>query len=191
MIQTILLILIVFISSQNADAFERYNKVSKFDKYFSKYTKRYFGPGMDWKLFKAQAVAESQLKADAKSSVGAKGIMQIMPKTFDEIRRKNPTIKGTSEQPRWCIAAGIWYDKSIWDMWKVKRPLQDRIDFMMGSYNAGKGHIIKAQKKAQNMGIDPNRWSSIEKTLPDITGTHSKETIGYVRKIKTIQGVLK
>ncbi len=183
--------MLVFLIAGNAHSFERYNRVSKFDNYFSKYSKRFFGPGIDWKIFKAQAVAESRLRANAKSYVGAKGVMQIMPKTFEEIQRKNPAIKGTREQPRWNIAAGIWYDKSIWNIFKAKRPLQDRIDFMMGSYNAGKGNVIKAQKKAIKMGLDPNLWSSIEKTLPEITGRHSNETIGYVGKIKIIKEVLK
>ncbi len=180
----------VMILFGDASAFERYNRVSKFDLYFSKYTKRFFGPGMDWKLFKAQAVAESRLKENAKSHVGARGVMQIMPRTFDEITKKNPTIKGTSDQPRWNIAAGIWYDKSIWKLWKAERPYQDRVDFTMGSYNAGKGNIIKAQKIAKSKGLDPNRWMSIETTLPLVTGKHSKETIGYVKKIKTIHEVL-
>ncbi len=184
-------LMFMFASVESAFSFERYNRVSKFDNYFSKYSKRFFGPGMDWQIFKAQAVAESRLKANAKSHVGAKGVMQIMPKTFDEILRKNPTIKGTREQPRWNIAAGIWYDRSIWNLWQAERPFQDRVDFTMGAYNAGKGNIIKAQKKAVKMGLDPNRWNSIEKTLPLITGKHSRETIGYVEKIKTIKGVLK
>ena len=41
------------------------------------------------------------------AQVGAVGLMQIMPKTFEEIRHKNPSIKGTRDQPRWSIAAGI------------------------------------------------------------------------------------
>lgn len=171
-------------------AFERYNHVVKFDPYFSKYTKRYFGPGFDWKQFKAQAVAESRLKADARSHVGAKGVMQIMPQTFDEILKKNPTIKGSLEQPRWNIAAGIWYDKSIWDIFKADRPLQDRFDFMFGSFNAGKGNILKAQRLAKKKGLNPNLWESIEQTLPGVTGRNSRETLGYVNKIKTIQGAL-
>lgn len=190
-IKIYLILFLGFLTLSDASAFERYNRVSKFDMYFSKYSKRFFGPGMDWRTFKAQAVAESRLRANAKSHVGAKGIMQIMPKTFDEIVRKAPSIKGTSEQPRWNIAAGIWYDKSLWALWKAERPFQDRIDFMMGSYNAGKGNILKAQRKAEKMGLNPNLWVSIEKTLPMVTGKHSKETIGYVEKIKTIKEVLK
>ncbi len=95
------LVIFLFLIPITAHAFERYNRVVKYDKYFSKYSKRYFGPGFDWHYFKAQAVAESSLQADARSRVGAEGVMQIMPRTFEEITRKNPGIKGTREQPRW------------------------------------------------------------------------------------------
>ncbi len=180
----------MFIFSVNTYGFERYNNVNKYDIYFSKYSKRYFGPGFDWKLFKAQAIAESRLKANARSYVGAKGVMQIMPRTFKEIKKRNPNIKGGTTQPRWNIAAGIWYDRTIWKLWKDERSYQDRIDFMLASYNAGKGNIIKAQKIAKKKKLNPNTWRSIEKTLPKVTGHHSKETIGYVKKIKIIKGVL-
>ena len=83
--------------------FERYNRVTKYDGYFKKYTKHFFGPEFDWRYFKSQAIAESNLNSDAKSHVGAKGIMQIMPKTFEEIKYKNASIKGSSLQPKWNI----------------------------------------------------------------------------------------
>lgn len=185
-------ILLVFvINPSEVRAFERYNNVVKYDKYFVKYTKRYFGPAFDWRHFKAQAVAESRLKKAAKSRVGALGIMQIMPKTFKEIAHKNPSIKGTRAQPRWNIAAGIYYDRQIWNTWQAERPFQDRLNFMFGSYNAGKGNIIKAQKVAEQKGLNPNLWQSIEPSLPAITGKNSHETIGYVKKINQIKGVLR
>ena len=37
-------------------AYARYNRVTKFDHYFSKYSKRYFGVAFDWRHFKAQAI---------------------------------------------------------------------------------------------------------------------------------------
>lgn len=185
----IIFCLTIFLS--NGFCFERYNNVKKFDPYFSKYSKRFFGPGFDWKYFKAQAVAESRLKPDAKSHVGARGIMQIMPKTFNEIKYKNPSIKGSDQHPMWNIAAGIYYDRTIWNLWQEPRPFQDRLNFMFGSYNAGKGNILKAQKIAKKNGLHPNYWSSIEKTLPHVTGKHSRETIGYVKKINRIEEVLK
>lgn len=188
----ILIILILFLSCPIPSfGYERYNRVAKYDSYFKKYSKHYFGPGFDWRYFKSQAIAESNLDSDAKSHVGAKGIMQIMPKTFKEIKYKHPSIKGSTLQPKWNIAAGIYYDRNIWKLWKEKRPFKDRLAFMFGSYNAGKGNILKTQKLAKSKGLDPNRWSSIEKNLIHVTGKHSKETIGYVDKINKVKGVLK
>jgi membrane-bound lytic murein transglycosylase MltF len=172
-------------------AFDRYNHVVKYDTYFSKYTKRFFGPGFDWRHFKAQAVAESRLKSDVRSHVGAEGIMQIMPRTFQEIKYKYPSVKGTIKQPRWNIAAGIYYDRMIWRTWESERSFQDRLDFTFGAYNAGKGNIIKAQRIAKSGRINPNIWSSIEQSLPKVTGRRSRETIHYVKKIKTIKEVLR
>jgi membrane-bound lytic murein transglycosylase F len=171
--------------------FERYNRVVKYDKYFKKYSKRFFGVGFRWQFFKAQAVAESHLKPDARSAVGAAGIMQIMPRTYEEIRHKNPYIRGNRLQPRWNIAAGIYYDRTLWNIWKAERPFLDRVRFMFGSYNAGKGNILKAQKAAESRGLNPNVWLSIQSSLPDVTGNRSKETIKYVEKIERVKEVLK
>ena len=147
-ISTVLLI-VLLCSPVALLGFERYNNVTQYDSYFKKYTKHYFGPGFDWRYFKSQAIAESNLDSEAKSHVGAKGIMQIMPKTFEEIKYKNLLIKGSAQQPKWNIAAGIYYDRAIWKLWKAKRPFDDRIAFMFGSYNAGKGNILKAQRLAK------------------------------------------
>ena len=184
-------IFILLIIPLQANAYESFNKIVKYDRYFSKYSKRYFGPGFDWRYFKAQAIAESRLKANAKSHVGARGIMQIMPRTFKDIARKNPNVQGGITRPRWNIAAGICYDRMLWKEWKAKRPLQDRINFMFASYNAGKGNIIKAQRIAGKQSLNENLWKSIEQTLPKVTGENSGETIGYIKKIKKIKEVLK
>lgn len=187
---TFLFVTMILLSLDPVYAFDRYNQVTKYDKYFSKYSKRYFGPNFDWHHFKAQAIAESRLKAAATSRVGAVGVMQIMPKTFEEIVHKHPMIKGTREQPRWNIAAGIYYDRKLWKLWKAERSFQDRLDFMLGSYNAGRGNILRAQKIAEKQGLNPNLWKSIEPVLSEITGKRSKETIDYIRKITMIKGVL-
>jgi len=173
-----------------AEEFARYNQVKQYDKHFSKYSKRSFGPAFDWRYFKAQAVAESGLRTDARSRVGAVGLMQIMPTTYREIVKRNRHIRGSGKEPKWSIAAGIDYNRSIWLLFKEKRPFQDRLDFMFGAYNAGKGNIFQAQRRAKKRGLDPNRWRTMESTLPSVTGGHSKETIGYVDKIKKVKRVL-
>ena len=40
---------------------------STYDEIFRKYSKQYFGVGFDWKVFKAQAMTESNLNPEAKS----------------------------------------------------------------------------------------------------------------------------
>lgn len=184
----LIFILLIFIipTTVLAGDFSRYREVNQYDLYFHKYSKRYFGPAFNWLHFKAQAVAESNLNEDAKSAVGAEGLMQIMPRTYEEILRRNKTIKGSVYQPKWNIASGIWYNRDIWNRWSPKRTFQDKLDFMFSSYNAGRGHIINAQKKCNGQKYDPNSWECIEANLVKITGHHSEETIGYVHRIRDI-----
>ena len=174
-----------------ADDFSKYKHHKKYDQHFRKYSKRFFGAGFDWHYFKAQAVAESNLNPQAKSWVGAQGIMQIMPKTFDEIKAKSKLIEGNASEPRWNIAAGIWYNKQQFDFWQKGRMLRERLKFMYGSYNAGRGNLLKAQRKAIEAGLNPRIWQSIEQALPKVTGKHSEETINYVDKIFNIKEDLK
>lgn len=171
--------------------YAHFNEFTKFDGYFSKYSKRYFGAAFDWRYFKAQAIAESHLKEDARSAAGAVGIMQVMPRTFEEIRQKNPNIRGGLNQPRWNIAAGISYDRQHYLVWNAPRPLADKLKFMFGSYNAGRRNILNAQRLALADGLDENAWSSIETQLPAVTGAHNIETRNYITRIFEIKPVLK
>ena len=170
--------------------YARFNEFKQFDGYFSKYSKRYFGAAFDWRYFKAQAIAESQLQKDARSGAGAVGVMQVMPRTFDEIRQKNPNIRGPLEQPRWNIAAGISYDRQHYVVWRAPRPLVDKLKFMFGSYNAGRRNILNAQRLALADGLDENAWSSIETQLPAVTGAHNIETRNYITRIFEIKPIL-
>jgi membrane-bound lytic murein transglycosylase F len=42
----------------------------------------------------------------------------------------------------------------------------DRMLIALASYNVGPRHIRSAQKIAGQRGLDPYRWSSLERTLP-------------------------
>ncbi len=161
------------------------NWTTKYDGYFRKYTKRYFGPGFNWRWFKSQAIVESNLDHDAKSWVNAKGIMQIMPGTFKEIKKKDASFIDIN-QPRWNIAAGIFYDKSIYRKWKAPRPFVDRMMFTFAGYNAGFSTIVKAQKRCQKDGMNENLWKNIEIIAPEIPAWRYEETLGYVNKINNI-----
>lgn len=150
---------------------------NEYDRYFKKYTKHYFGPHVDWHWFKAQGIAESGLKPDAKSAVGARGVMQIMPATYKEILEQNSHLPETDE-PKWNIAAGIFYDRKLYRKWKKKQvPTRERLSFAFASYNAGYGGALRAYKKARKKHGKINTWQQVEDYAP-------RETRGYVRRIK-------
>lgn len=154
---------------------------SEYDDYFRKYTKRYFGPNFDWRWFKAQGIAESALKPKASSHVGAQGVMQIMPATFEEIKAANPHFTHV-EEPRWNIAAGIYYDRMLYKKWSDKVAVtDDRLAFTFGSYNAGLGNILNAWKRAGRVEEPGEQW---RKTAPHAPS----ETRGYVERIRELMG---
>lgn len=175
----------------DAQGFGKYKNVVEYDEHFRKYSKRFFGVGFDWQYFKAQAIAESNLNPEAVSYVGARGIMQIMPATFTEVAGKTGYIEGGLDEPRWNIAAGIWYNKYQFDYWQKGRSLEERLKFMYGSYNTGRVNLRKAQREAINRGLNPREWDSLSQALPHVTGKHSRETINYVERIFMIREELR
>lgn len=77
----------------------------KYDETFRRYSKRYFGVAFDWRWFKAQGMAESNLDSAATSFVGARGVMQLMPATYRMIQSKRPEF-GPIDDPEWNIEIG-------------------------------------------------------------------------------------
>jgi membrane-bound lytic murein transglycosylase F len=171
-------------STEAASPVRRRN-ADRFDDQFRKYSKRYFGVGFDWRLFKAQGMAESNLDSAAKSWVGARGIMQLMPNTFHEISSKNPEMSRIDD-PEWNIAAGIYYDRILWQLWAADSVQDHRREFMLASYNAGRGTIRKAQAMARRDSLDHRAWPSIERIAPKVDRWRYSETLGYVRRIDSL-----
>lgn len=164
---------IVYAEKQSQKKFEKWS--AEYDSYFRKYAKRYFGPNFDWQWFKAQGIAESNLAPKVKSHAGAQGIMQILPATFKEIKQANPYFLSITE-PRWNIAAGIYYDRMLYKKWLSKITATDRIYLTLASYNAGYGRILKAQKRAGKKGHRTDRWQFVSPHVPG-------ETRNYVKRI--------
>ena len=162
---------------------KRVRDVDRYDDTFRKYSKRYFGPGFDWRHFKAQGLAESNLDPNAKSWVGARGIMQLMPSTFGEVRSKNPSMKAIDD-PEWNIAAGIFYDRKLWVSWESDSVESDRLYFTFASYNAGRLTILRAQDTARTHALDHRTWRNIESVAPRMKRWRHSETLDYVRRIE-------
>jgi soluble lytic murein transglycosylase-like protein len=155
----------------------------RYDPIFKKYTKRYFGVGTDWRWFKAQGMAESDLTPGARSRVGARGIMQLMPSTYGLIRTALPSF-GEIDNPEWNIAAGILHDRDLWTLWKPDVDEPERWHFVFAGYNAGEGTIMRARKAALAAQLDNRTWPSIERVAPNVERWRYLETLDYVKKIR-------
>ncbi|HUT39934.1 MAG TPA: transglycosylase SLT domain-containing protein [Gammaproteobacteria bacterium] len=147
----------------------------KYDVHFKKYAKHYFGPGLDWRWFKAQAIAESGLNPKAESKSGARGIMQILPSTYREIQKKNPHMQDM-DSPRWNIAAGVYYDRTLYKRWESPPPGDERLYFAFGSYNAG---YTRIKNTYQRVDLPSASWDEV---APHVPG----QTRHYVRRIRRL-----
>lgn len=165
---------------------------NRYDIYFKKYSDRLFGPAFDWRWFKAQGIAESNLDSTARSYCHARGVMQILPSTHADIVRQNPWIEDNIWSPRWNIAAGITYDRQMWNYWEGKiRPEEERIKFMFGSYNGGYGNVLKSYVIVMKYKMPPT-WHFV--TLAgkrDVPSWRVVETENYVKRIFKVKSELR
>jgi membrane-bound lytic murein transglycosylase MltF len=141
---------------------------------FRKYGDKY---GMDYLLMMAQGYQESGLDQDAKSHVGAIGIMQVMPATGAEmkvgdIRQLDPNIN-----------AGVKYIRFMVDEYFADESMDDlnKILFAFAAYNAGPGRVRQLRKQAAAQGLNPNVWTeNVEMVAAARIGP---ETVTYVSNI--------
>jgi membrane-bound lytic murein transglycosylase MltF len=141
---------------------------------FEKYGQKY---NFDPLMLAAQGYQESQLNQNAKSRVGAIGIMQVMPATGSEL--KVGDIKVTEPN----IHAGAKYMDQLMTKYFSDAEFKenDRSLFAFASYNAGPGNISRMRKEAARRGLDPDKWfNNVEVLVAQKVGM---ETTTYVRNI--------
>lgn len=126
------------------------NKLSPYDHLVRTYADTL---GWDWRLLAAQMYQESRFDPKAKSWVGAKGLMQLMPGTAKMFGAKN--VNEPEENIKAAVNYLDWLDK-LWSK-RVNDP-QERLKFVLASYNVGQGHVIDAVKLAKKYGKDPQKW---------------------------------
>lgn len=111
------------------------------------------GFGWKWQLLTAMAWKESRFDSTAVSHKGAQGIMQFMPNTAAHFGLD------TAMSVAHHIQAAKRYITRLDTLWMRAVPDRDqRLRFVLASYNAGVGHIIDAQRLAERLGLDPQRW---------------------------------
>lgn len=152
---------------------------STWDASFRRWTDSYM-PGVDWRLLKAQCWQESRLTVDAVSPAGAKGLCQFMDGTWREANKALKWSPAASQlNPELSIQAAAWYMGKRRADWRSPRPEWDRHSLALASYNAGLGHILKAQRLCGGALL----YTEIMACLPQVTGKHARETQGYAPAI--------
>ncbi len=131
-------------------------RLPKYEKTIRKAAEQY---GFDWRLITALIYQESQFRPWAKSFSGVRGLMQLTLPTARDMGVKNRL------EPHQSIMGGTRYLRKLYDVYDNASDL-DRTLIAIAAYNVGKGHIMDARKIASAMGLDPNKWASLEKALP-------------------------
>ncbi len=141
-----------------------------FEKYGAKY-------GFDPLMLAAQGYQESGLDQNARSHVGAIGVMQIMPATGKGLG------VGNIHEIEANIHGGAKYMDQLMTRYfpDAKFSESDRPLFGFASYNAGPGNISKMRKLAVKRGLNPDKWfNNVEIIVSEKIGI---ETTTYVRNI--------
>lgn len=146
----------------------------------------------DWRLLASLIYQESRFLPKGESWAGARGLMQLMPRTANEF--------GVSDldDPQQSLKGGVNYLKYLDKYWLKKIPdTNERLKFILASYNVGLSHVVDAQRLTEKHGKDPQVWyGNVEFFLsrksdpkfyrdPIVTAGYCKceEPIHYVRDI--------
>jgi len=138
----------------------------------------------DWRLIAAVVYQESHFDPEATSHTGVEGIMQLTRSTADHIGIQD------HRDPEQSIMGGVKYLRKLYKSFNDARD-PDRTYLALASYNVGRGHVEDARKIAEERGLDPNSWASLEQVLPLLRyRKHYKETKhGYCRGTEPVRFV--
>jgi membrane-bound lytic murein transglycosylase F len=126
-------------------------RISPYDDLIKKYSDEI---GWDWRLLASMIYQESRFLPDARSWAGADGLMQLMPNTARRFGVEN------IHDPEENIRAGVRYIGWLDNLLKDRiRDREERIKFILASYNVGLGHILDARALARKYGKNPDLWT--------------------------------
>ena len=163
--------------------------ISAYDDLFRRYSS---SAGWDWRLLAAMCYQESGFDPHAVSSMGAMGLMQLMPSTADAMGV--PSDKRFD--PEQNIAASARYIRKVSQSFSTIKDSEERIKFTLAAYNGGVGHVQDAQTLARKNGRNHQVWHEVAPFIlhlsepqyyrdPDVLNGYMRgsETEAYVRLI--------
>nr|QEO74668.1 hypothetical protein [uncultured bacterium] len=128
-------------------------KLSEYDPLLKQYAVEL---NWDWRLLASQAFQESRFKPEVRSWAGATGLLQLMPRTAKEY--------GVTDalDPADNVKGAIKFLKALQQYWgKRIEDENERLKFILASYNAGAGHIEDAQRLTEKYGGNPEVWEDV------------------------------
>jgi membrane-bound lytic murein transglycosylase F len=110
----------------------------------------------DWRLLAAQTFQESRFKPDARSWAGAGGLLQLMPATARQYGVHN------AFDPEDNVKGAVRFLKWLQDFWEERIPDEnERLKFILASYNTGAGHVEDAQRLTAKYGGNAQSWNDV------------------------------
>ncbi|MDE6332537.1 MAG: transporter substrate-binding domain-containing protein [Muribaculaceae bacterium] len=165
--------------------------ISDYDGLFKNYAP---GIGWDWRLLAAQGYVESRFNPSARSWVGARGLMQIMPSTGRGYGQGVKSLGSPGVSVRVATRLLSDLDRQLRDYVPNDK---ERVKFVIAAYNCGAGHVFDAIRLAKKYGMDPQVWDgNVAKALlmkmqkkyynDDVVRygyARGSETVSYVKQI--------
>ncbi len=114
---------------------------------------------IDWRFVAAIISKESNFNPTVVGFGGSYGLMQFMPgvgPNFGVYPSSTPT-----EQ----IRGGIKFIKKLESLHLKVASKEERMKFMLASYNAGPGHVLDAQNLARKNNLNPYLWDGNVETM--------------------------
>lgn len=174
-------------------------KVSNYDDIFKKYSA---SSGYDWRLLAAIAFCESNYNPTIASRFGAFGLMQVMPSSAKAVGIDPSSLASPDNNVKAATRILKKLESSFEK--RIDDP-EERMKFVIASYNSGLGHIFDAMALAEKMGLDPLKWTgnvgvaALMKSRPEYYNDpvvkhgyfRGRETVDFVDHVLSIQNYLK
>ncbi|WP_103923440.1 MltF family protein [Algoriphagus boritolerans] len=129
------------------------NRISVFDELIQESSREL---GWDWRLLAALVYKESGFDTTALSYAGAEGLLQLMPVTLARFGVTDPS------DPSQSLQGGVKYLLYLDKFWRARVPdTNERIRFILASYNIGQGHVEDAWRLTLKYGKNTQSWEDV------------------------------
>lgn len=128
--------------------------ISHYDPLFQRYAGT---AGMDWRMLAAISYQESGFDPEATSWAGARGLMQLMPRTAASLGVSANQITN----PEVNVSASARYLKQLTGQFSDIRNPQERQKFVLAAYNGGAHHVRDAMALARKNRRSDQKWDQV------------------------------